>query len=408
MIYNLIDYFFLWLRQHNLGFLRVFTFIEFRAIMAIIGAFLFVRLAGGRVIRQLLVLKVGDNPEFYRKDLNEIMKGKANTPTMGGILISGAILVITLLLADLTSFYVKMALLCLLWLSALGMWDDWLKLTAKRRGAGSREGLYTWEKLIFQLGLAVLLGIFIHHHGATNQAADPHHQTMSHVFNVPLLKTWVFNAELGSWVPAHGSIIVLGALSFISLTVVVITFFSNAVNLTDGMDGLASGITTIAAFAFMMLALIAGFDHNGDILAKRLLVPYIPMSDELAVVAGAMVGACLGFLWFNASPAQVFMGDTGSLPLGGLLGYIAVVIRQEFLLLIIGGVFVAEAFSVMMQVSYFKWTKNKPGGGRRLFRCAPIHYHFHLGGWTENQVVVRFWIISIVLAAIALATLRLR
>jgi phospho-N-acetylmuramoyl-pentapeptide-transferase len=183
----------------------------------------------------------------------------------------------------------------------------------------------------------------------------------------------------------------------------VIAGSSNAVNLTDGMDGLASGTVTIASMAMLMLALIAGFDRNEFILAKYLLVPYIPFSEELAVVAGGMVGACLGFLWFNCWPAQVFMGDTGSLPLGGLLGYIAVVIRQEFLLVIIGGIFVAEALSVLIQISYFKYTK-----GKRLFRCAPIHHHFHLAGWAEQQVVVRFWLIGAILAAIGLLTIKLR
>ncbi len=394
MIYNLILLLKPWLIEHGLfGWFRVFTFITFRAVLSIVLAFLLVTMLGKGTIRSLLRLKIGDHPEFYNKSLNQLMRQKANTPTMGGILISGAILVVTLLLADLSSFYVQMALLCLIWLSALGGADDWLKLTSARRKPGSREGLYFWEKMVFQFGIAVLLGLFIHHHGQSNDLSK-----MAFSLTLPFTKTWVYDLAANAYVPSP-DLIVLGSLSFVLLTLVVLVGSSNAVNLTDGMDGLASGIMGIVGFAFMLLTLIAG----EEIDAKRLLLPYIPYSSELAVVAGAIVGSCLGFLWFNCSPAQVFMGDTGSLPLGGLIGYIAVVIRQELLLLLIGGVFVMEAGSVMLQIAYFKFT-----GGRRVFRCAPIHHHFHLGGWTEQQVVVRFWLISAIFAAVALATIKLR
>ena len=179
---------------------------------------------------------------------------------------------------------------------------------------------------------------------------------------------------------------------------------SNAVNITDGMDGLASGIAMFCCFAMMVLCGIAG----DKVVAQQLLLPHIPTAGEMAVLAGAMAGASLGFLWFNCAPAQVFMGDTGSLPLGGLLAFMAVAIRQEFLLLIMGGIFVFEVFSVVLQVGYFKVTGGQKNGGRRIFRCAPVHHHFHLGGWTEQQVVVRFWLITLILTTIALATIRLR
>lgn len=397
MIYNLIQYLETWLVAHDVfGFVRVFTYVEFRAVISIILSFFIVLALGKPVIRWLMKQKIGDSPEFYHADLNQLMKQKANTPTMGGILISGTILATTLLLADITSYYIQMALLALIWLSLLGLVDDWLKLTAARRATGRREGLRTWEKLLFQLGLAVLLGIFIHHWGENKYKENLDILNMSHSLTLPLLKSW--DNVGGVWVPAD-HLIVLGTWPFVILCILVIAGSSNAVNLTDGMDGLASGIMSVVGFAFMVLALIAGEER----WAKMLLVPYIPLSDELAIVAGAIVGSCLGFLWYNCSPAQVFMGDTGSLPLGGLIGYIAVVIRQEFLLLIIGGVFVMEAVSVMMQIGYFRFT-----GGKRIFRCAPIHHHFHLGGWTEQQVVVRFWLISAMLAAIALATIKLR
>lgn len=408
MLYQFVKLLQPWLSEHDLfGFVRPFTYPEFRTIIAIIFSFLFVLAFGKRTIRWLLKMKIGDAPEFYNKDLNLLMKDKARTPTMGGILISAAILVTTLLFADVRSFYVQMALLCMVWLTVLGAFDDWLKLTAARRKPGSRQGLYTAEKLLFQLGLAVILGLFIFNYGAHKFGEyDVDGITrMSHSLNLPFLRSWVRDPENMSQFLPSPDLIELGQWSFVLVAVLIITGFSNAVNLTDGMDGLASGIMAICAFAFAVLAFIAGFvdDLTGLVLAKELLVPHIPLSDELAIVAGAMVGACLGFLWFNCHPAQVFMGDTGSLPLGGLLGYIAVVIRQEFLLVIIGGVFVMEALSVILQVGYFKMS-----GGKRIFRCAPIHHHFHLGGWTEQQVVVRFWLISAVLAAVALATIKLR
>ena len=396
MIYNLYVAYKDWLADNGMGFFRVFDYATFRAVIAIILSFLIVVCFARKFIRWLLKQKIGDNPEFGLADLNQIMKRKTNTPTMGGLMISGSILVCTLLLADLTSFYVYMALLCLLWLSVLGAFDDWLKLTSGRRTPGSRDGLKFWEKIVFQLGLAVVLGIFIHHHG-TNKFVyqDQVIRDMSHSLTLPFLKSWIYVGG-GQYEP---NVYVLGTWGFVVLTILVIAGSSNAVNLTDGMDGLAAGITAVCAFAFMVLSLIAG-DAN---TSKYLLVPHIPLSSELSIVAGAMVGSCLGFLWFNCSPAQVFMGDTGSLPLGGLLGFIAVVTRQEFLLFIIGGVFVLETVSVILQVGFFRFS-----GGRRVFKCAPIHHHFHLSGWTEQQVVVRFWLISAILAAVALATLRLR
>jgi phospho-N-acetylmuramoyl-pentapeptide-transferase len=397
MIHYLVTIGIDWLEAHGMGFMRVFLYEEFRAVSSIIISFAIVLLAGKPTIRSLLRLKIGDSPEFYNRDLNELMKRKTSTPTMGGILISAAIFITTILLADITSFYVQMALLALIWLTALGFVDDWLKLTSARRSPGSREGLYTWEKLLFQLGLAVLLGIFIHHYGQTKYSGDnPDILAMSHSLTLPLMKSW--QAKDGVMVPAD-QLIVLGTWSFVIVSILVIAGSSNAVNLTDGMDGLAAGIMSVVGFAFVVLTLIAGEEK----WAKFLLVPYIPLSAELGVVSGAIVGSCLGFLWFNCSPAQVFMGDTGSLPLGGLIGYIAVVVRQEFLLLIIGGVFVMEVCSVILQVGYFKFS-----GGKRIFRCAPIHHHFHLGGWTEQQTVVRFWLISAMLAAFALATIKLR
>ncbi|MEM7626599.1 MAG: phospho-N-acetylmuramoyl-pentapeptide-transferase [Planctomycetota bacterium] len=382
-----------------LGAIGVFEWIEFRAVLAVIVSFLIVVLSGKRTIAWLILKKVGDNPDFGRADVNELMKAKSNTPTMGGILIAASIFGTTLLLADLGSYYVRMAMVCLVCLFLLGLVDDWLKLTSAQRRAG-RQGLYSWEKLLFQVAMAAILGLFISKYGDSKFITDDEYQRMARALNIPGFKTWVKQA--GEFIPS-ANLIELSPALFVLVAVVVIVGSSNAVNLTDGMDGLASGIMVIVGFAFLVLCLIAGYAHEDFVLAKYLLVPHIPLSDELAVVAGAMVGSCLGFLWFNCSPAQVFMGDTGSLPLGGLLGYIAVVIRQEFLLFIIGGIFVLEAVSVLLQVGYFKLTK-----GRRIFKCAPIHHHFHLSGWTEQQTVVRFWLITAMLTAVALATVKIR
>ncbi|WP_200761373.1 phospho-N-acetylmuramoyl-pentapeptide-transferase [Poriferisphaera corsica] len=403
MIYLIYSYFQEFINSSSfLGPLNVLRWVEFRAVASIVLSFLIVTAFGKRTILWLVKQKVGDNPEFYHKDLNQLMKQKANTPTMGGLLIVIAIFISTLLLADLSSFYIRMALIAAVAFAAIGFADDWLKLTSARRKPGSREGLYSKEKFLCQICLAAILAYFIHHHGLSKYTIDPENtQIMSHALNLPFLKTW--NHTAGEFIP-NPNMFILGTGTFILIATLIITFFSNAVNLTDGMDGLASGNMVIVASSFMILALIAGYQDQDFVLSKHLLVPYIPEADELAVVAGAMAGACLGFMWFNCHPAQVFMGDTGSLTLGGLIAFIAVVIRQEFLLLLIGGIFVFEAFSVIIQVATFKLTKGK----RRVFKCAPVHHHFHLLGWTEQQVVVRFWLLTALFTALALATIKIR
>ena len=359
--------------------------IIFRSAMAILFSFVTVLLVGGRVIRWLMRQKVGDMPEFHNATLNELTKNKKNTPTMGGIMIIGAILVNSLIFADIMNFYVRMALFCMIYLAVLGGVDDWLKLTQARRTPGSRDGLYAWEKMVFQVGLGFLLAIFIYYHGAKpllGGADGVQIPASAHELNWPFFRDLV----MPPWL-------------FWALTVLTITGSSNAVNLTDGMDGLASGCTVIVSIAFMALVYATGKED----VAQQLHFHWIPRTGELAVVCGAMAGSCLGFLWFNCNPAQVFMGDTGSLALGGVIGYVAIVIRQEPMLLLIGGIFVVEATSVIMQVSYFRMT-----GGKRIFLCSPIHHHFHLKGWSEQQVVVRFWLISALCAAFGLATVKLR
>jgi phospho-N-acetylmuramoyl-pentapeptide-transferase len=387
MLYNLFDTSSKWL--DDIGLYRVVQVLyqlEFRAFFAVVFSFALVLLFGRRTIRWLIRQKAGDSPEFNHADLNKLMGSKAATPTMGGLLIAGAILATSLLFADLRNRYVWLAIVVLLWLAALGSIDDWLKLTAARRNPGSRQGLYAWEKLLFQLGIGFIVGFFLYRHGAG--------QETGHILTLPFQRTYV----PGTFILEDG-VILLGAVPFIVIAVLFVAGTSNAVNLTDGMDGLAPGTLLVASFTMMVLCYIAGSEEA----ARTLLLPHIIGSRELMVITGAMAGACLGFLWFNCAPAQVFMGDTGSLPLGGLLAYIAIAIRQEVLLLVIGGVFFMELASVIMQVGYFKWTK-----GKRIFRVAPIHYHFHLGGWSEQQVVVRFWVLAVALAMAALVSIKLR
>jgi phospho-N-acetylmuramoyl-pentapeptide-transferase len=369
-----------WLEAHGLGFLRVFTFVTFQATVAILLSFLFCLLLGPRVIEWLRRNKVGDLSKFDQAEMDKKMAGKSGTPTMGGVLIIASILITTLLLADLRNFYVQMGMVALLGLGAIGAIDDWLKLTAGRR-AGSRQGLEGPEKLIGQIGLAAILSYFTFRHGAQNDVA--------HQLFLPFIKQ---------------PVLTMGLALFLVLGIVTITGFSNAVNLSDGLDGLASGCMAIVSFVFLLLALLGGIPQLGHFL----YLPVVPTSDQMAVIAGAMMGACLGFLWFNCSPARVFMGDTGSLALGGLIAYIAIVIRHEFTLVLVGGVFVAEAVSVIIQRYYFKYTRMRYGEGVRFFLMAPIHHHFQRKGWTETQVVVRFWLIGAMLAAMAIATVKLR
>jgi phospho-N-acetylmuramoyl-pentapeptide-transferase len=343
----------------------------FRGTCAILLAFVLVWLLGPWFIRQLKRRSIGDQAEFDHAALNEGNAGKRNTPTMGGLLIVAVVFIVAMLLADLHNYYIIMGLFCMFWLAALGSIDDWLKLTKNRR-SGTRDGLKMHEKMLFQIALGLLLGYYVYQHGEFNAITIGGEKIDSfRILNVPFYKS--------GWE--------LKRVAFFVITILVVTGTSNAVNLTDGMDGLASGCMALCSFVFMILAFIGGRDME---LANSLLFPYIPFTAELAVLCGAMMGACMGFLWHNCYPAKVFMGDTGSLPLGGLIGYVAICTRQELMLFI-------------LQVGYFKLS-----GGRRIFRVAPIHHHFHLGGWTETQTVTRFWLLAAVFAGIALATVKVR
>ncbi len=364
----------------KLGF-YAYEDVAFRCIMAAITSLLLALLLGPTLIRWLLKRKIGDRPEFNHTALNELMRERKNTPTMGGLLILFSIIIGTLLWAKLNNPFIQKAIFILLWFGGIGAADDWLKLTHAIKNR-SRDGLYPWEKLAFQFGGAFLIAIFLY----------------SDFKNIPdALMLWLPFYKQG--IPIHIGLFTIIATVYISGT-------SNAVNITDGMDGLASGCVAIMAAVLAFLCYVASetmMRTSPITWSSYLLLPHIPQSGELSIFFCAILGAILGFLWFNCQPAQVFMGDTGSLPLGAAMGYGALVTRNEILLMLIGGVFVMELGSVVLQVLYFKYT-----GGKRIFRCAPIHHHFHLGGWTEQQVVVRFWLLSIAFAAIAIATLKLR
>lgn len=379
MIYHL-----LWsLREvftHKLGF-YAYEDVMFRSILAALTAFAIAMLTGPRIIRWLVRKKIGDRPEFNHTALNELMKERTNTPTMGGLIILLAIFSGTGLWAKLNNPFIHKALFVVVWFGALGAVDDWLKLTSKIKHR-QRDGLKPWEKLIFQFGGAVLIAKFL--------SFDFANITDANMFWVPFYKHGI---PLVPWV-------------FAVIAVLYISATSNAVNLTDGMDGLASGCVGIVSAVLVILCYVAAetMSRTSQITwASYLLLPHIPHAGELCVFYASIMGAILGFLWFNCHPAQVFMGDVGSLPLGAAMGYGAIVTRNEILLLLIGGVFVMELASVVLQICYFRYT-----GGKRLFRCAPIHHHFHLAGWSEPQVVVRFWLLAVGFAALALATLKLR
>ncbi|MFC1675752.1 phospho-N-acetylmuramoyl-pentapeptide-transferase [Planctomycetota bacterium] len=375
LLYRLRDVF-----THKIGF-YAYQNVMFRSIAAILTSFLIAVLLGPKIIRWLMRKKIGDRPEFHHDKLNELTKDKANTPTMGGLIIIVSVLLGTLLWAKLGNPFVQKAIVLLIWFSVLGGVDDWLKLTADIRHR-SRDGLKAWEKLLFQIGGAVLISLFLY--------ADFAFIPDGKRFWMPFYKQGI---------PLANSIFVLIAILYISAT-------SNAVNLTDGMDGLAAGCVGMVSLVLILLCYVASETMtraNEVTWASYLLLPHIPQAGELSIFYSAILGAVLGFLWFNCHPAQAFMGDVGSLPLGAAMGYGALVTRNEILLLIIGGVFVVELISVVLQVGYFKYT-----GGKRLFRCAPIHHHFHLIGWSEPQVVVRFWLLAAAFAAIALGTLKIR
>ncbi len=376
------------------GFLRVFQYLTLRAVLGAMTALLIGLLAGPAVIRRLTALKIG---QPIRTNGMETHHVKSGTPTMGGVLILLAIAIATLLWADLSNRFVWIVLIVTLGFGAIGWADDWRKVVYKDpNGMPSREK-YLWQSLI---GLAAALYlVFSISESSTLKVLELFFSWVRSGFDVDL------PPKAGLLVPFFKEVSYpLGVLGFVILTYLVIVGSSNAVNLTDGLDGLAIMPVVMVGSALGIFAYVAG----SSVYSKYLFFPHIPGAGELLIFCAAMAGAGLAFLWFNTHPAQVFMGDVGALALGGALGTIAVIVRQEIVLAIMGGIFVVEALSVMLQVSWFKYTKRKYGEGRRLLKMAPLHHHFEKNGWKETQVVVRFWIITMLLCLIGLSTLKLR
>ena len=378
----------------DFGFFRVFQYLTFRAVMAAMPALLIGLLAGPAVIRRLTALKIGQPIRGYGMETH---LAKSGTPTMGGVLVLLAIAIATLLWFDLSNRFVWIVLIVTLGFGAIGWADDWRKVVRKDpEGMPSREK-YLWQSLI---GLVAAVYLVFSISESSNWRV------------LELFLTWVrsgFDVNLppkaGLMVPFFKEVSYpLGVFGFVILTYLVIVGSSNAVNLTDGLDGLAIMPVVMVGSALGVFAYVTG----SSIFSRYLFLPYIPGAGELLIFCAAMAGAGLAFLWFNAYPAQVFMGDVGALALGAALGTIAVIVRQEIVLSIMGGIFVVEALSVMAQVMYFKYTKKRYGEGRRILKMAPLHHHFEKSGWKETQVVVRFWIITMLLCLAGLSTLKLR
>lgn len=354
------------LRDVVVGF-NVFRYITFRTAFAALTALLISFILGPWLIERMKHIKLG---QYIREEGPKSHQVKAGTPTMGGLLINVAILIPTILWADITNPYIWIILFVTAAYAAIGFVDDYRKLAKKQN-----LGLTTKEKFGAQFVVALLAALAIAY--------------------LPMLKN---NYSTAITFPFLKDVVLNLGLLYIPFVMVVLVGCSNAVNLTDGLDGLAIGSTLVAAVTYTVLTYAAGHARIADYLR----IAWVPQTGELAVFCGAMVGASLGFLWFNAHPAEIFMGDVGSLALGGAIGCLAVMIKQEILLVLVGGLFVLEALSVILQVASFKIT------GRRIFKMSPLHHHFELSGWKETKVVVRFWIIAVMFAMVALATLKLR
>jgi phospho-N-acetylmuramoyl-pentapeptide-transferase len=357
-------YEFLYPYHVDFTFLNIFRYITFRTIYGGLTAFLICFLFGPFVIRKLSQMQIG---QIIQSDGPQSHLSKTGTPTMGGILILASIFFTTVIWGNLSNHYVNILLLTLMLFGFIGFVDDYLMQIKKRN-----MGFTAKSKFILQVVFALIISYLIY------KCPD-----FDSTLTIPFFKS--FSPDLGLWYIPFASLVIVGT--------------SNAVNLTDGLDGLAIGPYIVASVTYMFFAYVAGHTQIADYLHVR----HIASAGEISVICGTLAGAGLGFLWFNAHPAQIFMGDSGSIPLGAILGTVAVVTKQEILLLIVGGLFVIEALSVIIQVSYFKLSK-----GKRVFRMAPLHHHFELKGWHESKVIVRFWIISITLALISLSTLKIR
>jgi phospho-N-acetylmuramoyl-pentapeptide-transferase len=425
MLYQLFD----WLKNEGTRIPggNLFLFITFRVLLALLLSLVISTLVGKSIIRFLAKKQIGESV----RDLGLAgEKQKKGTPTMGGIIILLAILIPTLLLADLQKAYVRLMIFATIWLGIIGFIDDYLKLRAKKMAQeqgiaykkGDKDGLAGWFKILGQvvLGLVVAATLLFNEnvkvyreflgknvpdsattlHVRFNERERTFVQAPAWVTTIPFVKSHEFNYSKllpkvirgGTW------------LLYIIIVIFIITAVSNGANITDGLDGLATGTSAIIGVCLAVFAYA-----SGDLrLADYLNIMYIPNLGELSVFIGAMVGACIGFLWYNAFPAQVFMGDTGSLSLGGIIAALAIIVRKELLIPIFCGVFLVENLSVMIQVTYFKYTRKKYGGGRRIFLMSPLHHHYQKLGYHESKIVTRFWIVTILCVVFAIVTLKIR
>ena len=413
----MLYYLFTWLDKHyDIPGAGLFQFISFRTAMAVILSLLLTTVYGGRLIRILRARQVG---ESVRNLGLEGQMQKQGTPTMGGLIILLGILAPTLLFARLDNIYIILMLVTTVWMGAIGFLDDYIKVFKK-----DKEGLAGRFKIMGQIGLALIIGWTMYFHTdivvreqvtlpakvkaplEVHQRGNQFYYTQdlkSTITNVPFYKDNEFDyakvlTVFGDEYEKYSLVV------FLLFVIVIITAVSNGANLTDGIDGLATGTSAIIGITLAILAYVSG----NTIFADYLNIMYIPYSGELVIFAGAFVGACVGFLWYNSFPAQVFMGDTGSLAIGGIIAAFAIMIRKELLIPVLCGIFLVENLSVIMQVSYFKYTKRKFGEGRRIFLMSPLHHHYQKKGYHEAKIVTRFWIVGILLAILTIVTLKLR
>lgn len=414
MLYYLFEYL---KEQFDLPGAGLFQYISFRAGMAILLSLVISMLFGGRIIRSLKRAQVG---ETVRELGLEGESEKTGTPTMGGLIIIMAIVIPCLLLGKLDNVYIQLMLLVTIWMGAIGFIDDYIKVFRK-----NKAGLHGKFKVLGQVGLGLIVALVMlfsdevvvrvpleeatRYHYEVVEVIHPQGQgeaiayVKSYLTNVPFFKGNVFDYEsLVRWATEYPEKWVW--LVFIPIVIFIVTAVSNGANLTDGLDGLATGTSAIIALTLGVFAYVS----SNTVIADYLNILYLPHTEELVVFAACFLGGCIGFLWYNAYPAQVFMGDTGSLMIGGAIGSLAILLRKELLLPLLCGVFVVENLSVVMQVGFFKYTKKKYGVGRRIFRMAPLHHHFQKLGMHESKIVTRFWIAGIFLAILAIITLKVR
>ena len=385
----------------------VFQYISFRAALAVITSLLVSMVFGGRIIKLIRKQQIGEEVRSLGLAGEDAKRG---TPTMGGLIILAAILIPTLLFAKLDNIYVIIMLISTVWLGTIGFLDDYIKVFKK-----DKEGLAGRFKILGQVGLGLIVGVTLYfHNGITikEKIDTPPSIETQQVFGeeikstkttIPFVKNNEFDYEVViSWMGENAAS--LTWIVFILMVIFVVTAVSNGANMTDGLDGLATGTSAIIGATLGILSYVSG----NVFFADYLNIMYIPNSGELVIYMAAFVGACVGFLWYNSYPAQVFMGDTGSLALGGIIAVFAIVIRKELLIPVLCGIFLVENLSVMLQVGYFKYTKKKFGEGRRIFKMAPLHHHFQKLGIHESKIVTRFWIVGVMLAILTIVTLKLR